>query len=185
MRTENPFHEWLRLEQPRLGTQVVYATDEFFAAKERLIDPADPVFVPDKYDDHGKWMDGWESRRRRSPGHDYAIIRLGVPGIVRGVDIDTSHFTGNFPPHASIDSCESSEEAPEDGWRELLPKTELRGDSHHPIAIDDDRRTTHLRLNIFPDGGVARLRVFGEASPVETDEEGIIDLFALRHGGRR
>jgi allantoicase len=78
-KTDNPFHEWIRLEQPRLGSRVVFATDDFFAAKERLIDPADPVFVADKYDDHGKWMDGWESRRKRTPGHDYCVIRLGLP----------------------------------------------------------------------------------------------------------
>ena len=97
---KHPFHEWLRLDQPRLGTRVTYATDEFFAAKERLIDPATPVFIEDKYDHHGKWMDGWESRRKRTLGHDYCIIRLGVPGVLHGVDIDTSFFTGNFPPHA-------------------------------------------------------------------------------------
>ena len=81
---KHPFHRWIRLEQPRLGSWVTYATDEFFAAKERLIDPADPVFIEGKYDDHGKWMDGWESRRRRTPGHDYCIVRLGVPGVERG-----------------------------------------------------------------------------------------------------
>ena len=102
---ENPFGAWIRLEQPRLGTRVTYASDEFFAAKERLIQPADPVFIDDKYDDHGKWMDGWESRRRRSPGHDHCIIRLGVPGAIRGFDIDTRYFTGNYPPQASIDAC--------------------------------------------------------------------------------
>ena len=87
----------MQLEQPRLGTAVTFATDDFFAAKERLIEPAEPVFIDGKYDDNGKWMDGWESRRKRDPGHDYCIVKLGVPGVVRGVDIDTRHFTGNFP----------------------------------------------------------------------------------------
>jgi len=96
--SSNPFREWIRLEQPRLGTEVSYATDDFFAAKERLIDAHEPVFIDDKYDDHGKWMDGWESRRKRTPGHDHCIIKLGVPGVLHGVDIDTSFFTGNFPP---------------------------------------------------------------------------------------
>ena len=86
-RTNHPFQHCVDLAQPRLGTTVVYATDEFFAAKERVIDPADPVFVPDRYDDHGKWMDGWESRRKRAPGHDYCIIRLGVPGVIEGFDV--------------------------------------------------------------------------------------------------
>lgn len=180
----HPFHAWIRLEQPRLGSWVTFASDEFFAARERLIDPAEPVFIDGKYDDHGKWMDGWESRRRRTPGHDHCIIRLGVPGIIRGVDIDTSHFTGNFPPQASIDVCVSDEDAPADGWTELVSKTDLAGDSHHLIPVHNENSWTHLRLNIFPDGGVARLRVYGEVTPAEADEEGIVDLVALRHGGR-
>ena len=128
----NPFREWIRLEQPRLGTRVVYATDDFFAPKDRLISPEDPVFIPDKYDDHGKWMDGWESRRKRDEGHDYCVVRLGTPGIVRGVDIDTSHFTGNYPPAASIDACVTDEDVPDAAteWRTLLPEVDLDGDSH-------------------------------------------------------
>ena len=158
----HPFHAWVRLEQPRLGSWVSFATDEFFAAKERLIEPSDPVFIDGKYDDHGKWMDGWESRRRRTPGHDFCIIRLGVPGIIRGVDIDTSFFTGNYPPQASIDVCSSDEDAPEDGWTELVPKTDLNGDAHHLIPVHNERAWSHLRLNIYPDGGIARLRIYGE-----------------------
>jgi allantoicase len=185
MSTErHPFHAFIRLEQARLGSQVTFATDEFFAAKERLIDSGEPVFIDDKYDDHGKWMDGWESRRRRTPGYDYCIIRLGVPGIVRGLDIDTSHFTGNYPPQASIDVCVSGDDVPEDGWTELLAKTDLKGDSHHPIPIHNDNSWTHLRLNIFPDGGIARLRIFGEVQAKAPEEEGVSDLLGLRHGGR-
>jgi allantoicase len=163
---------------------VTFASDEFFAAKERLIDPAEPKFIDDKYDDHGKWMDGWESRRRRTPGHDYCVIRLGVPGIIRGLDIDTSYFTGNYPPQASIEVCVSDEDVPEDGWSELLAKTDLNGDAHQLIPIHNDNSWTHLRLNIFPDGGIARLRVFGEVQPDAPEEEGVMDLVALRHGGR-
>ncbi|MFQ5548782.1 MAG: allantoicase [Woeseia sp.] len=185
---DNPFRQWVRLEQPRLGTRVVFATDDFFADKARLIDPAEPVFVPDKYDDNGKWMDGWESRRKREPGHDYCIVRLGVRGVIRGFDIDTSHFTGNCPPHASIDACASDEEIPGDGanWREVLPKVALAGDSHHFLAVDDQYAYTHIRLNIFPDGGVARLRVYGEVrrDPDEIDHDAVIDLLALENGGR-
>ncbi len=102
--------KWVQLERPRLGSRVTFSTDEFFGAKERLIQYAEPVFIDDKYDDHGKWMDGWESRRKREPGHDYCVIRLGVPGVIHGFDIDTSHFTGNFPPQASIEACVSNEE---------------------------------------------------------------------------
>lgn len=186
--TDNPFRQYLPLDHPRLGTRVVFANDEFFAAKERLIEPAAPVFIRDKYDDHGKWMDGWETRRRREPGHDWCIVRLGIPGVVRGVDIDTSHFTGNYPPEASLDGCASDDEIPGDDarWRPLIGRSALAADSHHWLAVDDDEPVTHLRLNIFPDGGVARLRVFGEVRPdwsaVGADEE--LDLFAVENGGR-
>ena len=180
----HPYHEWIQLEQPRLGSKVSYATDEFFAAKERLIEPAAPVFVDDKYDDHGKWMDGWESRRKRTPGHDHCVIRLGLPGVVHGVDIDTSFFTGNFPPHASIEACVSNDDVPNGGWSEILQKTELTGDAHNFLDIDGDSIVTHLRLNIYPDGGIARLRVYGEIRPDYSQISGVVDLLALEHGGR-
>jgi allantoicase len=181
--SDNPFRAWIRLEQPRLGTRVTHASDEFFAAKERLIQPTDPVFIEDKYDDHGKWMDGWESRRRRTPGHDHCIIRLGVPGIIHGVDFDTSHFTGNFPPQASIDACVSDDDVPDSGWTGLVPRTDLAGDRHHFVAVDDSNSWTHLRLNIYPDGGIARLRIYGEVR-ADIEAGGVIDLFALKNGGR-
>jgi len=180
----NPFRQWIQLEQPRLGTRVTFATDEFFAAKERLIRAAEPVFDADKYDDHGKWMDGWESRRRRTPGSDYCVIRLGVPGIVRGVDIDTSYFTGNYPPQASIDACVSDDDEPETDWTEIMPMTTLSGDSHHYVSVESEEAWSHLRLNIYPDGGVARLRIYGEVRPAIEEGEGVIDLAALRTGGR-
>jgi allantoicase len=179
---------WLNLAQPRLGAQVVYASDDFFAPKERMIDPRPPVFIPDKYDDNGKWMDGWESRRKRGPGHDLAILRLGRRGRLRAVDIDTSHFTGNYPTAASLEGCLSAETLPggDAQWQELVPRGELEGNAHHVIEVADDGVYTHLRLNIYPDGGVARLRVFGE---VDVDwqqeaERGEIDLAALGLGGR-
>ncbi|MCH8070321.1 MAG: allantoicase [Proteobacteria bacterium] len=185
---QNPFHAWVRLEQPRLGSRVVYATDEFFGAKERLIEPQDPVFIEGRFDDHGKWMDGWESRRKRSEGYDYCIIHLGIPGIVHGVDIDTSYFTGNNPPSASIDGCVSDAMLPDENtaWQELLPAVDLQGDAHHFLAIEHDSATTHLRFNIYPDGGVARLRVYGEVRPDwdQVDSNELIDLFAIEHGGR-
>lgn len=185
---DNPFAEWIRLEQPRLGTRVVCASDDFFAPKERLIEPADPVFLPDKYDDHGKWMDGWESRRKRGPGHDYCIVRLGIPGSVRGLDIDTSFFTGNYPPAASVDACVSEEDRPGDDaeWFELLPRTELAGDAHHFVTVAEQRPVTHLRVNIFPDGGIARLRVYGEVirAAGDFDPHSQCDLLAIGNGGR-
>ena len=185
---KNPFHAWVRLEQPRLGSRVVYASDEFFAAKERLIEPQEPVFIDDKYDDHGKWMDGWESRRKRIAGHDHCVLRLGIPGIVHGVDIDTRFFTGNFPPSASIDACVSDLFIPDEStdWQELLTVTVLQGDVQQLLPIDNDNAFTHLRLNIYPDGGVARLRVYGEVRPDwdKVDGKELIDLFAIERGGR-
>ena len=185
---DDPFHQWIRLEQPRLGSAVVYATDDFFADKSRLISPAEPIFIPDKYDDNGKWMDGWESRRKRTPGHDHCIVKLGVPGIVRGLDIDTRHFTGNFPPGASVEACQSDEVIPgnEANWLEIQPRTVLNGNSHHFLPIDCSRSFTHIRLHIYPDGGVARLRVYGEVTPdwtIRSSTE-LIDLLALENGGR-
>ena len=182
--SRNPYHQWIQLEQPRLGTRVVFATDDFFAAKERLIDPKPPVFIDDKYDDHGKWMDGWESRRKRTPGHDYCVIRLGVPGVVHGVEIDTSFFTGNFPPAASLEACVSDAENPEDGWFEILAKTDLAGDTRHFHDVACDKEITHLKLHIYPDGGIARLRVYGEVRPDFSQLTGQIDLLALENGGR-
>lgn len=184
MNQAHPFGHWVQLEQPRLGTRVIYATDDFFAAKERVIDAAAPVFIDDKYDDHGKWMDGWESRRKRTEGHDFCVIRLGVPGAIHGFDIDTSHFTGNFPPQASIEACASDEERPEEGWVELLSKTDLSGDSHHFLEISDDRIWTHVRLHIYPDGGIARLRIFGEVRANFDGVDGFVDFAAIENGGR-
>jgi allantoicase len=177
-------HTWVQLEQPRLGSRVTYATDEFFGAKERLIDAADPVFIEDKYDDHGKWMDGWESRRKRDAGHDYCVIRLGVPGIIHGFDIDTRYFTGNYPPQASIEACVSDSDVPAEGWIELVPRTDLAGDSHHYLDARNDTIFTHVRLHIYPDGGVARLRIFGEVVADFTGVDGYVDLAAVEHGGR-
>lgn len=182
------FAGMVNLAQRRLGSEVIYANDEFFGAKERLIDPRDPIFVPDKYDDHGKWMDGWETRRRREPGHDCCVIRLGVPGIVRGFDVETSHFTGNYAPEVSIDACAGNDCDPsvDDGWREILPRSGLLGDCHNYFAPREPTLCSRLRLNIHPDGGVARLRVYGEVQPDWDALAGAssIDLLALENGGR-
>jgi len=179
--------QWVNLAQPRLGAKAIYATDDFFAPKERLINPEPPVFIADKYDDHGKWMDGWESRRKRTPGHDNCIVRLGLPGVIKGVDIDTSHFTGNFPPEAAIEAC-AGENDPDEStiWTEIVPRTRLLPDSHHLIAVDSDKAWTHVRLHIYPDGGIARLRVFGQVRVDwgSRDPAELIDLIALRNGGR-
>jgi len=187
------FTDLPNLANERFGTVVVVANDEFFAPKERLIKSAPPEWREGVYDERGKWMDGWETRRRRGPGHDWAIVRLGLAGFVRGVVIDTSFFTGNFPPHASIDASDvpgiprsdllASDAIP---WRPLLDRVELQGDTRNEFVVDDgDRRVTHLRLNIFPDGGVARLRVHGEVVADERVFDGgrEVDLAAMENGG--
>jgi allantoicase len=172
---------WVDLAQPRLGGEVVFATDEFFAAKERLIDPAEPVFLPGKYDANGKWMDGWEGRRRRDAGHDACIVRLGKPGVIHGIEIDTRYFTGNYPPAASIEWCHSRARHPMVGWQLLVPSTALKGNDRLFLAIAMPEAVTHLRLNIFPDGGVARLRVYGQVMRDWTAGERA-DLAAMENG---
>lgn len=179
----------VNLAQPRLGAEVVSASDEFFASRHRLIDPTLPVFMPDVYDEHGKWMDGWESRRRRGGGHDWCMIRL-CPGTIRGFEVDTSFFTGNFPPETSIDACQSFDSDPDplddSQWQPLVARTALKGDTHLYLEVANDQVWTHLRFNIFPDGGVARLRVFGVAHRdwSQHDASESLDLVALLNGGR-
>ncbi len=178
---------WIDLAQPRLGGAAIHATDEFFAPKERLLSPEPAVFLPGKYDDNGKWMDGWESRRKRGEGHDHCTVRLGRPGLIKGVDIDTSHFTGNFPPAASLEACRSDADPEADAtWTEILPATNLKGNSHHYLAVASDQIWSHVRLNIYPDGGVARLRIFGQVHNDwgKADRKALIDLAALENGGR-
>ncbi len=187
------FTDLIDLASERLGGSVVAANDEFFAPKEALIKSSAPEWRKGVYTERGKWMDGWETRRRRSPGYDWAIIRLGAPGIVRGVVIDTSFFTGNYPERASIESCAlhgtpsaKNLESNEVKWATLLPESELKGNAANPFEVNGyDRRVTHLRLNIFPDGGVARLRVHGEVVPEDgvfnVDRE--VDLAAMENGG--
>src|SRR5262245_56469835 len=139
------------LAAERLGGAVLAANDEFFAPKEALIRPGKPEWHEGEYTEQGKWMDGWETRRRRIPGHDWATLRLGLPGIVRGVVIDTSWFTGNYPEFASIDACEADGAPPgpeSPAWTTLLPKTSLNGNTGNSFAIEGlPRRVTHLRLN--------------------------------------
>src|ERR1044071_2076334 len=187
------FTELIDLASEPLGGAVLVANDDFFAPKENLLKASAPVFIEGKYTDRGKWMDGWESRRRRTPGHDWCIIRLGLPGIIRGIVVDTSFFRGNYPEHCSLDGValpglptdeELSSETVQ--WIPLLPQMPLAGDSQNPFPIKYDERITHLRFKIFPDGGVARLRVYGEVAP-DWDQlkraGGQIDLAAAENGG--
>ncbi len=177
----------LNLADPRLGARVIYATDDFFADKQRLISPQEPTFVPDKYDDHGKWMDGWESRRRRDAGHDWCVIELGEPAKLESVEIDTRHFIGNYPPAASLEAIYSPNTAPnnESDWQPLVGQTVLGPDQCKRVRAQHDGPWTHIRLHIFPDGGVARLRVFGqrEVDWRRRDRDELIDVAAIENGG--
>ena len=177
----------VNLADARLGAQALAASDEFFAAKERMLEPAPAVFVPGKYDANGKWMDGWESRRKRGPGHDWCVVRLARPGRIHGVDLDTSHFTGNYPPAASLEGCNvlGSEPTGASAWFPLLPVTPLGGDRHHYFELAASLPCTHVRVNLYPDGGLARLRIYGTPAfdAAEPDEEGLVDLAAAINGG--
>lgn len=185
---ENLRRQYVDLAQPRLGSEVIYATDDFFADKARLIDPAEPVFVPGKYDANGKWMDGWESRRKRIPGHDWCVVRLGAPGLIAGFEIDTRHFTGNYPPGAEILVCRSDDAVPGEaaGWTKVTERLALNGDDRSYVPIAFGEPVTHVRLDIFPDGGVARLRVWGRVAKdwSAVAAEARVDLLAMENGGR-
>lgn len=176
------FTDYIDLAGERLGGRVLSANDEFFAHKENLLNAAAPVWIADKYTNEGKWMDGWETRRRRTPGFDWCIVKLGLPGIIHGVIVDTAHFKGNFPEQCELESCAvdgdpgvGKLEDATTNWNTLLPKSQLLGDTQNRFAISSPDRVTHLRFKIYPDGGVARLRVHGEVIP---------DWAAIRHGGR-
>lgn len=171
------FTDLVDLASERLGGTVLSATDDFFAPKENLLKPGPAVFLPDKYVDTGKWMDGWETRRHRAPEHDWCVIRLGAPGIIRGIVVDTAHFTGNFPEKCSLEAVADHEQ-----WTELLPPSYLKGDAQNLFTIDDPHRYTHLRFHIYPDGGVARVRVHGEVVPETLGD--FVDLAAVENGGR-
>ncbi len=186
------------LAAERLGGKVIFATDDFFAEKENLIKPSRGIFITDKYTDRGKWMDGWESRRKRNPGHDWAVVQLATPGKIVGFDIDTHFFLGNHPPNASVEAVylPAGRQGLNDAdpvkdweiieWKEILPKSHLDAGSQNFYESNSNEIYTHIRLHIYPDGGVARLRVYGEVfknwDTVPAGEE--IDLAAAINGGK-
>ena len=181
-----------------VGGAALSCNDEFFAEKENLLREAPAIWKDHAYTDRGKWMDGWETRRRRPAGdpfgpvtgHDWCVVRLGMPGVIRGVVVDTAFFRGNFPESCMIHATEIDD--PLDlraldtaTWTQILPRTALAGDHKNAFAIDYRKRFTHVKLEIFPDGGVARLRVHGEAVPDWPRVRalgGAVDLAALAHG---
>ncbi len=188
MTTPSPpdFTRAVNLASAGLGAKALGATDDFFAPVERMLQDKPALWLEDKYDDHGKWMDGWESRRRRGPGHDHAVVRLAVPGRITGFDIDTSYFTGNYPPAAMIEACRLDTD-PNEGteWQPILPSSALGPSAHHYLPCLSGGVWSHVRLHIFPDGGVARLRVYGEPwLDRSAMGDGAIDLASGLAGGR-
>jgi allantoicase len=180
------------LAAERVGGKALIANDEFFAEKENLLKPGRGILIPDKYTDRGKWMDGWETRRRRTPGNDWCVIQLGLPGIIKKVDIDTNHFLGNHPPFASLDALDSKSRILLEpgaierlGWTAILHKSPLNPGSQNLFDVSNSNRWTHVRLNIYPDGGVARLRVYGNVVPDwdHYKRGDLVDLAAIEHGG--
>ncbi|MYR12415.1 allantoicase, partial [Streptomyces sp. SID724] len=196
------FTELVDLADRRLGAGVIAANDEFFAERENLLIRERAVFDPEHFGHKGKIMDGWETRRRRGADaenpfpapedHDWAIVRLGAPGIIRGLIVDTAHFRGNYPQRVSVQAT-SVEGAPgpeqlladDVKWEEILPPTPVRGHAANAFEITGGRRYTHLRLCQHPDGGIARLRVHGEVvpDPAWLAALGTIDLISVLNGG--
>jgi allantoicase len=179
------------LAAERLGGKVLYATDDFFAEKENLIKPGRGIFITDKYTDRGKWMDGWESRRKRTVGHDWAVLQLATPGKIAGFDIDNNFFLGNHPPHASVEAVYLTDAEPVKdwdtvAWKEVLAKSHLDAGSQNFYECGSNEIFTHLRLHIYPDGGVARFRVYGEVFKDwdTVDATNVIDLAAAINGGK-
>ncbi len=168
-----------------MGGQALSCEDDFFAGMQNLTKDAPAIFLPDEYTERGKWMDGWESRRKRVDGNDWCVVRLGAPGVIRGVDIDTAHFLGNHPPFASLEGGDG------ENWTMLIPPSPLRPGSQNLFTVLDTGVYTHVRLTLFPDGGVARLRVYGQVraewnannDPEVPTQDGEVDLVAVQHGG--
>jgi allantoicase len=193
-RTAVPFTDLLDLMSEKMGGSALFTNDDFFAPMGNLVKAAPAVFIADKYTEFGKWMDGWESRRKRNLGpgndHDWCVLKLGAPGVIHGVDVDTAHFTGNFPESCAIDACFSETEldpaaVSKTRWTEIVSRTRLLGGTRNLIPVSDRSRFTHLRLQIFPDGGVARLRVHGEAKgdlSQAAKSGGLVDLGAAVSG---
>ncbi len=188
------------LADRRLGGAVIATSDELFAERENLLLPAPAEFRPHTFGNKGQLMDGWETRRRRgadddtphpdAEDHDWALIRLGAPGVVHGVIVDTAHFRGNYPPEIGIDAIDlpgtpSPAELLAADWRPLVPRSPVRGHAANGFATTDRYRCTHLRLKQYPDGGIARLRVHGEVrpDPAWPAALGTFDLAALENGG--
>jgi allantoicase len=186
MTTNNTMQGLVNLASPKMGTKILAFSDDFFGEVTRMLNDKDPIFIEDKYDNHGKWMDGWESKRRRDGGNDWAILKLGSSGIISKIEIDTSYFTGNVPPFFSLEGIYSETEPNKDSnWKSLIAKTNLVGDCKNNFELNLKEKFNFVRLQIFPDGGVARIRLFGEVKYNwdRFNNEEIIELSSLKLGG--
>ncbi|XP_053565691.1 probable inactive allantoicase [Bombina bombina] len=208
------FIQMNNLASETVGGKVLFATDDWFAPAENLLKKSDPEFKPGLFTDFGKWMDGWETRRKRIPGHDWCIIQLGVPGIIYGLEADTRFFTGNYAPRISIQAaCLAEEEITiiprgdktgtaasdqeynvveklkSENWDYLLKMTELKPGypetSHNYFQVSSQQRWTHIRLNIYPDGGIARFKVYGvgQRDWTSCSLNSLEDLLSMANGG--
>ena len=175
----------MNLADPRFGTKIIFKTDDFFASANRVLSPTLPIFRDGVYDTHGKWMDGIETKRRRDKGHDYLIIKLGRPGRIFNVDIDTTHFSGNQPSYTSLGACHSNKKPNNKSrWITILDKKKMSPNKNHNFKIKNKSIFTHIKLNIIPDGGVARLRLFGEVEIKKANfGKKIINLSSMLNGG--
>ena len=168
------FKNTVNLAETKFGSKIIYKTDEFFGAANRILSSSKPVFKEGVYDKHGKWMDGWETRRKRKKGHDFLVIKLGRPGKIFNVDIDTSYFSGNQPSQASLEACLSNTNPIKKKiWKTILNKKKLGPNRNHNFKINNSSTFNYIRLNIFPDGGVARIRL-----------NGIVDLEKINLNGK-
>ncbi|CAG9794965.1 unnamed protein product [Diatraea saccharalis] len=195
------------------GGEVAFSTDDFFAPCENMLLDTEPVFIADKFTEFGKWMDGWETRRKRTAGHDWCILKLASKCVIKGLLVDTAYFTGNFAPKYSIQAArlkpedealipardtkmgsacgryelDEIERLKSDKWEEIVPVTALRPGYEETRLnfqkVLSDEAWTHIRVNIYPDGGIARLRVYGEARPEPPPRDQIVDLVSLLSGG--
>lgn len=173
----------INLASASLGARGISATDEFFGPLSRMLADEPAAYHPGRYDENGKWMDGWETRRRRGPGHDHAIVALATPGRIRGFDVDTAYFTGNYPTACAIEACHAPD-GPDEAtdWVTLIAASPLGPSAQHFFDCAADGLFSHVRLRIYPDGGVARLRVYGIPALAPAEEP--IDLASALSGGQ-
>ena len=172
------------LAQSRLGSKIVFKTNEFFAPAKRIINPWPPIFKEGVFDKHGKWMDGWETKRKRGKGYDYLILKLGRPGRISKIDIDTSYFSGNQPSKVSLHACFSKKKLPNKNskWTTILKKKPTKANSHHFFNVTNKSIFTHIKLNIYPDGGVARIRIYGSIEILKNFTGKVLNLTSVLHG---